>query len=65
MRSTPQPSGAGLFGGQRAREDVQRYSVENFKAAWRSFYEKLNAGDRPEAAEPEKAPQASFWQALK
>ncbi len=29
--------------GQRARMDVQKYSVENFKAAWRTFYEKLDA----------------------
>lgn len=29
--------------GDRARQDVQKYSVENFKAAWRTFYEKLDA----------------------
>ncbi|HUZ46422.1 MAG TPA: glycosyltransferase family 4 protein [Terriglobia bacterium] len=29
--------------GERARLDVQRYSIGNFMAAWRSFYEKLNA----------------------
>jgi glycosyltransferase involved in cell wall biosynthesis len=29
--------------GERARQDVQRYSAENFLAAWKTFYEGLSA----------------------